>query len=82
MEIFREHNVEFASTVETFDTATPIGRVMLGIVMVFAEPERENILMRIKDNYYARGEKALYLGEPPIYWWSGCFWHISLKINR
>ena len=67
MEIFRQHDVEFASTVETFDTATPIGRAMLGIIMVFAELERENILMRVKDNYYARGEKGLYLGGPPIY---------------
>lgn len=67
MEIFKEHDVEFASTVETFDTATPIGRAMLGIIMVFAELERENILMRVRDNYYARGEKGLYLGGPPAY---------------
>lgn len=67
MELFKQHEVEFASTVETFDTATPIGRAMLGIIMVFAELERENILLRVKDNYYARGEKGLYLGGPPIY---------------
>lgn len=72
MELFRQHNVEFASTVETFDTATPIGRAMLGIIMVFAELERENILMRVKDNYYARGEKGLYLGGPPIYGFDKC----------
>lgn len=35
--------------------------------MVFAELERENILQRVKDNYYARGEKGLYLGGVPIY---------------
>lgn len=67
MELFRQYNVEFASTVETFDTSTPIGRAMLGIIMVFAELERENILMRVKDNYYARGEKGLYLGGPPTF---------------
>lgn len=67
MELFKENNVEFASTVETFDTSTPIGRAMLGIIMVFAELERENILLRVKDNYYARGEKGLYLGGQPIY---------------
>lgn len=67
MELFREHNVEFASTVETFDTSTAIGRAMLGIIMVFAELERENILMRVRDNYYARGEKGLYLGGPPTF---------------
>ena len=62
MELFRQYNVEFASTVETFDASTAIGRAMLGIIMVFAELERENILMRVKDNYYARGKKGLYLG--------------------
>lgn len=67
METFRKYGVEFASTVETFDTSTAIGRAMLGIIMVFAELERENILLRVKDNYYARGEKGLYLGGVPIY---------------
>ncbi len=67
MEVFKKHGVEFASTVETFDTSTAIGRAMLGIIMVFAELERENILQRVKDNYYARGEKGLYLGGVPIY---------------
>ena len=67
METFRKYGVEFASTVETFDTSTAIGRAMLGIIMVFAELERENILQRVKDNYYARGEKGLYLGGVPIF---------------
>lgn len=67
METFRKFGVEFASTVETFDTSTPIGRAMLGIIMVFAELERENILLRVRDNYYARGEKGLYLGGVPLY---------------
>ena len=67
MEIFRKYGVEFASTVETFDTSTAIGRAMLGIIMVFAELERENILLRVRDNYYARGEKGMYLGGVPVY---------------
>ena len=67
MEMFKKYGVEFASTVETFDTSTAIGRAMLGIIMVFAELERENILLRVKDNYYARGEKGLYLGGVPVF---------------
>lgn len=67
VEVFEKHNVEFVSTVETFDTSTPMGRAMLGIIMVFAQLERENILMRVKDNYYARGKKGMFLGGPPIY---------------
>ena len=67
MEIFKKYGVEFASTVETFDTSTAIGRAMLGIIMVFAELERENILLRVRDNYYARGEKGMYLGGVAVY---------------
>lgn len=67
VEVFQKYNVEFVSTVETFDTSSAIGRAMLGIIMVFAQLERENILMRVKDNYYARGKKGMFLGGPPIY---------------
>ncbi len=67
VEEFEKHNIEFVSTVETFDTSTPMGKAMLGIIMVFAQLERENILMRVKDNYYARGKKGMFLGGPPIY---------------
>lgn len=64
---FAKHKVEFLSCSEQFDTSTPMGRAMLGIIMVFAQLERETIQMRIKDNYYARGEKGLYLGGRPPY---------------
>lgn len=51
---FEQHNVEFCSVNETFDTSTVTGRSMLKISMVFAEMERETIQMRVKDNYYQR----------------------------
>ncbi len=51
---FQEHKVEFCSVNETFDTSTATGRAMLKISMVFAEMERENIQLRVKDNYYQR----------------------------
>lgn len=51
---FEDHNVEFCSVNETFDTSTATGRSMLKISMVFAEMERETIQMRVRDNYYQR----------------------------
>lgn len=33
VEVFQKYNVEFVSTVETFDTSSAIGRAMLGIIM-------------------------------------------------
>lgn len=61
------YHTSFVSTQEKFDTGTPMGRAMLSITMVFAQLERETIQIRIKDNYYARGEKGMYLGGPPPY---------------
>jgi site-specific DNA recombinase len=63
--IFQKYNVEFISSTEKFDTSTPMGRAMLGIIMVFAELERDTIRKRIKDNYYARGKKGFFMGGPP-----------------
>lgn len=59
---FDQYNVEFISCLEDFDTSTATGKMMLNLVMMFAEMEREAIQKRITDNYYARGEKGLYLG--------------------
>lgn len=59
---FQQYNVELISCEENFDTSNPIGRVIVNILMMFAEMERETIEKRITDNYYARGEKGMYLG--------------------
>lgn len=67
MQKFKEYKVDFTSISETFDTSTPIGQAMLQIVMVFAELERTNIQLRVKDNYYARGKRGMFLGGPPPY---------------
>lgn len=70
VDLFNKHGVSFNSTQEQFDTSTPIGRAMLTIVMTFAQLERETIQVRIRDNYYARGEKGMYLGGPASYGFS------------
>lgn len=51
------HKVEFISISENFDTSTPMGRAMMGILIVFAQMERESIQERVKDNYYYRIEE-------------------------
>lgn len=62
-----ENGVEFISLNEKFDTSTPIGKAMLNIIMVFAQLERETIQMRVRDNFYERGKKGLFLaGQAPI----------------
>lgn len=67
IDTFKKHSVTFISCSEKFDTSTPIGNAMLSIIMVFAQLERETIQQRIRDNYYQRGKKGMYLGGPPPY---------------
>ena len=51
------HRCEFISISEQFETSTPMGRAMMGILIVFAQMERESIQERVKDNYYYRIEE-------------------------
>lgn len=51
------HKCEFISISEQFETSTPMGRAMMGILIVFAQMERESIQERVKDNYYYRIEE-------------------------
>lgn len=53
-ELMEKHKCQFVSRSENFDTSTSMGRAMMGILVVFAQMERENTQMRIKDNYQYR----------------------------
>ena len=61
------NGVEFNSATENFDTATPIGRAMLNIVMTFAQIERETTAERVKDNYVHRFRLGAWTGGPAPY---------------
>lgn len=59
---FEKYKVEFVSTTEKFDTASPMGRAMLNICIVFAQLERETIQKRVADAYFSRSQKSFYMG--------------------
>jgi DNA invertase Pin-like site-specific DNA recombinase len=65
MRMFEKHKVQFISTTEDFDTTTPMGNMMLQLIMIFANMERDTIQKRINDNYYARAKLGRYLGGKP-----------------
>lgn len=69
-EILDQHHVEFVSINESFDTAAPIGRAMLNIVMTFAQLERETTAERVRDNYYQRAKLGSWPGGPAPYGFS------------
>lgn len=62
-DVFLKNDVDFVSMNESFDTSTPFGRAMIGILSVFAQLERETIkerslmgrLERAKEGYFHGG---------------------------
>lgn len=60
--IFNENDVAFVSRAEAFDTSTPFGRAMVGILAVFAELERERIKERMKEGKAGRAKEGKYRG--------------------
>lgn len=47
-DIFNKNNIGFISINENFDTTTPFGKAMIGILSVFAQLEREQIKERMQ----------------------------------
>ena len=66
-EFMKKHDCVFTSKHDDFDTATSMGRAMMGILAVFAQMERENIQTRIKDNYDYRIKMGVWCsGKAPF----------------
>lgn len=65
-EIFNKHNVGFISIRENFDTTSPFGKAMIGILSVFAQLERETILERTRIGIKKRAESGLWRGGGKI----------------
>ncbi len=66
MEIFDEHEVSFVSVTQQFSTATSMGRLMLNILLSFAQFEREIIGERIRDKIAAQRRKGKWAGGIPV----------------
>lgn len=62
IDIFQKYNVDFVSTMEKFDTGSPVGKAMLMIVMIFAQLERETIQQRVIDAYISRSRRGFFMG--------------------
>lgn len=63
-DVFLTNGVDFVSMTENFDTGTPLGRAMIGILSVFAQLEREQIKERMQIGLDARAKDGYYHGGP------------------
>ncbi len=66
IERFNQTGVSFVSVTQHFNTTDPTGRMFLGILITFAQYEREVIAERIRDKVAAAKRRGKYCGGPAI----------------
>lgn len=62
---FISNDVDFISVNENFDTSTPFGRAMIGMLSVFAQLEKDQITERMQTGKRARARAGYYCGAKP-----------------
>jgi site-specific DNA recombinase len=65
-DVFNPNDCDFISLNENFDTTSPYGKAMIGILSVFAQLERENIRERTRMGMYERVKSGLFMGGDGI----------------
>ena len=66
MEVFDKRKVAFVSVTQQFNTGTSMGRLILHVLLSFAQFEREMISERTRDKMAAARRKGKYVGGTPI----------------
>jgi site-specific DNA recombinase len=67
VEVFERKGVSFVSVTQQFNTTTSMGRLMLNVLLSFAQFEREVTGERIRDKIAASKKKGMWMGgTPPI----------------
>ncbi|MCD7753322.1 MAG: recombinase family protein [Clostridiales bacterium] len=61
-DVFLKNNTDFISMTENFDTSTPFGKAMIGILSVFAQLEREQIKERMSMGKEGRAKEGKWHG--------------------
>lgn len=63
VEEFRSQGVQLISCTETIDTDTPEGRLLFGILAVFAQFQREDIVRKVRNGLENARRKGVKLGR-------------------
>lgn len=63
-ETFDQHNASFVSVTQQFNTTNSMGRLMLNVLLSFAQFEREITGERIRDKIAASKKKGMWMGGP------------------
>ena len=65
VEVFERHGMSFVSVTQQFNTTTSMGRLMLNVLLSFAQFEREVTGERIRDKIAAAKRKGMWMGGVP-----------------
>jgi len=65
IEVFERYGVSFVSVTQQFNTTTSMGRLMLNVLLSFAQFEREVTGERVRDKIAAAKRKGLWMGGVP-----------------
>lgn len=60
--VLEQHKVNFVSATQSFDTSTPMGMLMLNMLLSFGQFERETIAERISHKIAERAKKGMWNG--------------------
>ena len=67
VELLEKHNVGFVSVTQAFNTSTSSGKLMLNMLLSFAQYERELTGERIRDKFASSLKKGMWMGgNPPL----------------
>src|ERR1700704_4605551 len=66
VELFDKHGVSFVSVTQQFNTATSMGRLVLNVLLSFAQFERKIIAERTRDKVAATRRKGKWSGGRPM----------------
>jgi site-specific DNA recombinase len=64
VDVFDRHRVSFSAVTQQINSATSMGRLMLNVLLSFAQFEREVTGERIRDKIAASKAKGMWMGGP------------------
>ena len=65
MDVFEKYGASFVSVTQCFDTSDSMGRLILNVLLTFAQFERELMSDRVRDKKAAMRKKGLFAGGLP-----------------
>jgi len=82
MQAFEDHTVSFVSVTQQFNTASSTGRLVLNVLLSFAQFEREIMSERTRDKIAATRRKGKWAGGHPILGYDVDPANFKLQVSR